>query len=695
MPPPGAPDIATMIGALCCIQCASSHKKLGVDICSVKNILPMNECELKFLDCGVILTNGLLSCIEYLLSTNKSSFTLTICYKGNDKEVSALEVGGNLSVNRLFEANLGSYSFNRPTRQSTSDERDGYIKAKYELRLLAAQPESLAEEYKTIMERWMKNRLEYIQRKEEEHKNRIALDTCYTTDDDSDYADEAEAHADFFVELSGDSNHEIKDSKAETKKKSKSETSSSSFQEVSRSVLLDQKRSNKLKSKTKSKSRSRSSSNDKEKRTRKAKEKGNNGQDWAALEIGLSAEDLPNGFGNRDTISSEIQRSSSSNSTERRRSDPLLSISRHQEPKLVNPKLEIGVGRRKSDPSIFISSEQTSFLQSSIEPAKSYLPKKNHRKSSSFRDDLDQRMDAALSFREEDDASKDPIGGCMRGPKGRGVGRASSDELAPSSRSMHGKDVSSRGVRRTSSGDMLISRSFLSPVELPKRRVTRTSSGDLLGHSQSTHTRTTSFTSPSDTRGRELRRTSSGDLLGHTQSMHTRTISLTSPREPSLTRGTRRTTSGGDLFGSARTSGFVSSTDCDPSRGVSRASSDEILSRYAHKRASSRSTRASRGDRISQSQHARSTSRSKSVSSREPASRTVRRTSSGDFLSQSHHVRKSSFSDGMTPSSEISAGATSRLASLRNKIRPSQEKPKKSHRGDRSLSQSMHTGRTL
>jgi hypothetical protein len=111
IPPPEAPQ--AIIGGLCCVDCAQAQRKLGDSVCRIKS-LTMDDW--------------------------------------TDKEVSAMEIGGNSNVNSIFEAKLASFSFSKPSNQSTTEEREAFIKAKYELKLLALQSAELVIEYRRIMD---------------------------------------------------------------------------------------------------------------------------------------------------------------------------------------------------------------------------------------------------------------------------------------------------------------------------------------------------------------------------------------------------------------------------------------------------------------------------------------------------------------------------------------------------------------
>jgi stromal membrane-associated protein len=94
VPPPGSPPGSLAIGALCCLECSGSHRRLGVHIAFVRSI------------------------------------TLD---SWKEKEVLAMENGGNAKVNAIFEANLHSASA-KPTAGASGPVRERFIRDKYERR---------------------------------------------------------------------------------------------------------------------------------------------------------------------------------------------------------------------------------------------------------------------------------------------------------------------------------------------------------------------------------------------------------------------------------------------------------------------------------------------------------------------------------------------------------------------------------
>lgn len=92
VPPPGSPPGSLSIGAFCCLECSGSHRRLGVHISFVRSI------------------------------------TLD---SWKEKEVLAMENGGNQKVNAIFEARL---NISKPTTSATGHERERFIRDKYERR---------------------------------------------------------------------------------------------------------------------------------------------------------------------------------------------------------------------------------------------------------------------------------------------------------------------------------------------------------------------------------------------------------------------------------------------------------------------------------------------------------------------------------------------------------------------------------
>mmetsp|Transcript_21908 Transcript_21908/g.24933 ORF Transcript_21908/g.24933 Transcript_21908/m.24933 type:complete len:500 (-) Transcript_21908:215-1714(-) len=92
VPPPGSPPGALPIGAFCCLECSGSHRRLGVHISFVRSI------------------------------------TLD---SWKEKEVLAMENGGNQKVNAIFEANI---NVSKPTASASGPVRERFIRDKYERR---------------------------------------------------------------------------------------------------------------------------------------------------------------------------------------------------------------------------------------------------------------------------------------------------------------------------------------------------------------------------------------------------------------------------------------------------------------------------------------------------------------------------------------------------------------------------------
>jgi stromal membrane-associated protein len=97
VPPPGSPPGSLTIGAFCCLECSGSHRKLGVHISFVRSIN---------------------------LDTWK------------EKEVEAMERGGNKIVNAIFEARLSEFGMHsgKPSLRSDGRTRERYVRDKYERR---------------------------------------------------------------------------------------------------------------------------------------------------------------------------------------------------------------------------------------------------------------------------------------------------------------------------------------------------------------------------------------------------------------------------------------------------------------------------------------------------------------------------------------------------------------------------------
>lgn len=94
VPPPGSPAGSLSMGAFTCLECSGSHRRLGVHIAFVRSI------------------------------------TLD---SWKEKEVLAMENGGNKKVNAIFETHLPSIS-NKPSLGASGPVRERFIRDKYERR---------------------------------------------------------------------------------------------------------------------------------------------------------------------------------------------------------------------------------------------------------------------------------------------------------------------------------------------------------------------------------------------------------------------------------------------------------------------------------------------------------------------------------------------------------------------------------
>jgi len=94
VPPPGAPPGSLPMGAFCCLECSGSHRRLGVHI-------------------------------SFVRSVNLDQW--------KEKEVLAMENGGNKKVNLIFEANLNNNT-SKPSNTASGPVRERFIRDKYERR---------------------------------------------------------------------------------------------------------------------------------------------------------------------------------------------------------------------------------------------------------------------------------------------------------------------------------------------------------------------------------------------------------------------------------------------------------------------------------------------------------------------------------------------------------------------------------
>jgi len=95
VPPPGSIPGSIPMGAFCCLECSGSHRRLGVHI-------------------------------SFVRSVNLDAW--------KEKEVLAMENGGNKKVNAIFEARIGNYGGNKPSNHASGPERERFIRDKYERR---------------------------------------------------------------------------------------------------------------------------------------------------------------------------------------------------------------------------------------------------------------------------------------------------------------------------------------------------------------------------------------------------------------------------------------------------------------------------------------------------------------------------------------------------------------------------------
>jgi stromal membrane-associated protein len=119
--PPQNAGFTDPLGCFCCYHCSGAHRRMGTHICFVRST-NLDECKFKLTWCSC-------SCLVFKIAPSRPS-------TGKEKEVEAMRNGGNVMINKVFEAKLSDTQKTvvKPDKHTELDPRSDFIYDKYQHR---------------------------------------------------------------------------------------------------------------------------------------------------------------------------------------------------------------------------------------------------------------------------------------------------------------------------------------------------------------------------------------------------------------------------------------------------------------------------------------------------------------------------------------------------------------------------------